>query len=199
MPIRSKLIAVLAVTLLGFFPDVAQARDFLVVSVADQKMALLKGNTLEAIYVISTSKYGVGDSVGSYKTPLGKFQIYRKIGGNKPPGAVFKSRQWTGEIVRPNAPDRDPIVTRILWLKGLESQNRRALDRGIYIHGTPQESALGTAASYGCIRMRSADIIRVFNQVDENTGILITRDSLVSAVAKCGGVAEEEDDSYASR
>jgi hypothetical protein len=92
-------------------------------------------------------------------------EVAKKIGAGAPLGAVFKSRRRTGEILRPDAPGRDPIVTRIIWLKGLEHQNRNAFDRFIYIHGTPEERNLGHPASFGCIRMRSSDVKEVFDIV----------------------------------
>ena len=95
----------------------------------------------------------------------GNLEIARKIGGGAPSGAVFKDRLPTGEIVPPDAPGRDPIVTRILWLRGREPQNARAYSRYIYIHGTPEEQNIGTPASYGCIRMRSSDIIQLYDIV----------------------------------
>src|SRR5690349_10244625 len=107
------------------------------VSVADQKMAVYRRGQEIARYDVSTSKFGLGDNPGSNGTPLGKLEVAKKIGQGAPVGMKFKSRKPTGEIVPINAPGRDPIVTRILWLKGLEPQNRRAYGRTIYIHGTP--------------------------------------------------------------
>ena len=98
----------------------------------------------------------------------------KKIGDGAPQGAVFHSRRPTGEILQPNAPGRDPIVTRILWLDGLESHNSNAFSRCIYIHGTPQESLLGTPASYGCIRMRSFDVAKVYDLVGTGARVEIT-------------------------
>jgi lipoprotein-anchoring transpeptidase ErfK/SrfK len=154
----------------------------IVISTRDQKMALLDKNNLMAIYPVSTSKFGLGDSPGSRFTPLGQLQIAEKIGGNAPPGAVFKDRRRTGEIVQPNSPGRDPIVTRILWLRGLEAQNGRAFSRDIYIHGTPEESKIGTPASYGCIRMRSGDVIHLFDIVGVGAAVTIVDAPLTSAV-----------------
>ncbi|HEX3445022.1 MAG TPA: L,D-transpeptidase, partial [Chthoniobacterales bacterium] len=93
-----------------------------VVSVADQAMDVYAKNRLIGHYLVSTSKFGMGDSPGTYRTPLGELEIARKIGAGAPVGAVFKDRRPTGEVLVPDAPGRDPIVTRILWLKGLESQ-----------------------------------------------------------------------------
>jgi hypothetical protein len=110
--------------------------------------------------------------------------IASKIGANAPLGAVFKSRSMTGEILPPNAPGRDPIVTRILWLRGLEKQNARAYARSIYIHGTPEEKLIGRPASYGCIRMRSRDVAQLFSSVSVGTRIEVANVGLGSAVAK---------------
>jgi lipoprotein-anchoring transpeptidase ErfK/SrfK len=136
-----------------------------VISVPDQQMVVFQNGVEAARYPVSTSRYGVGDSSGSYATPLGSLEIAEKIGQNMPPGTVFKGRRPTGEILTPNAPGRDPIVTRILWLRGLETGNRNAYDRAIYIHGTPVERLIGRPASYGCVRMRSRDIVQLFNMV----------------------------------
>jgi L,D-transpeptidase catalytic domain len=133
-----------------------------VVSVSDQAMDVYARDRLIARYLVSTSKFGIGDSRGTYRTPLGHLEIAKKIGAGAPIGAVFKNRKPTGEVLVPDAPGRDPIVTRILWLKGLEGQNADAFDRYIYIHGTPEERNIGRPASFGCIRMRSHDIVRLF-------------------------------------
>ncbi len=136
-----------------------------VISVADQAMDVYARNQVIGHYLVSTSKFGIGDSRGTYRTPLGRLEIAKKIGADAPAGAVFKNRKRTGEVLVPDAPGRDPIVTRILWLKGLEPQNEDAFARYIYIHGTPEERNIGKPASFGCIRMRSEDIIRLFATV----------------------------------
>lgn len=137
----------------------------IVVSIPDQKMILYKDSHPVGEYAVSTSKFGISDKPGSYATPLGHLEVEKKIGANVPPGGVLKSRRYTGEILRPNAPGRDPIVTRILWLKGLDASNKNAFRRCIYIHGTTEEQKLGRPASYGCVRMRSVDVIQVFDTV----------------------------------
>jgi lipoprotein-anchoring transpeptidase ErfK/SrfK len=157
-------------------------RHRIVVSTRDQKLALLDRNTVTAIYPVSTSKFGLGDWPGSRFTPLGQMQIAEKIGVNAPPGAVFKDRRRTGEILQPNAPGRDPIVTRILWLRGLEAQNANAFARDIYIHGTPEEWKIGTRASYGCVRMRSGDIVQLFDTVGIGAAVTIVDQPLATAV-----------------
>lgn len=135
------------------------------VSVPHQKMIVFKQGVQVATYDCSTSKFGLGDTPGSNRTPLGRMKIAQKVGGGQPSGMKFKSRRPTGEIVRPDSPGRDPIVSRILWLKGLEARNARAFGRTIYIHGTAEERTIGTPSSYGCIRMRSRDVIALYNQV----------------------------------
>src|SRR5438552_11919796 len=126
----------------------------IVISTREQKLALLDRSNLLAIYPVSTSRFGLGDWPGSSCTPLGKLEIAEKIGDNAPPGAVFKDRRRTGEIVAPDSPGRDPIVTRIIWLRGPEAQNANAFARDIYIHGTPEDRYIGLRVSYGSTRMR---------------------------------------------
>ena len=137
----------------------------ILVSVADQALELRRNEHVIGRYPVSTSKFGVGDHPGYGGTPLGRLEIARKIGDGARLGAVFKDRRPTGEVLKPDAPGRDPIVTRILWLKGLEPENRNAFDRYIYIHGTAEERNVGKPVSYGCIRMKSRDVLRVYNTV----------------------------------
>lgn len=157
-------------------------RHQIVISARDQKLALLDRGNVMAIYPVSTSKFGLGDWQRSSYTPLGKLEIAKKIGDNAPPGAVFKDRRRTGEIVLPDSPGRDPIVTRILWLRGLEPQNANAFSRYIYIHGTPEERFTGMPASYGCIRMRSNDIISLYENVGVGAEVTIVDKPLADAV-----------------
>jgi hypothetical protein len=154
----------------------------IVISTHEQKLALLERGNVMAIYRVSTSKFGLGDWRGSRFTPLGQLQIAEKIGGNAPPGAVFRDRRRTGEIIQANSPGRDPIVTRILWLRGLEAQNANAFGRDIYIHGTPEEWKIGSPASYGCIRMRSSDIIQLYDIVGVGAAVRIVNAPLATAV-----------------
>jgi len=154
----------------------------IVISTRDQKLAVLDRGNLLVTYPVSTSKFGLGDRRGSRFTPLGQLQIAEKIGDNAPPGTVFKDRRRTGETVVANSPGRDPIVTRILWLRGLESQNANAFARDIYIHGTPEEWRIGSPASYGCIRMRSNDIVQLYNIVGIGAAVTIVNTPLISAV-----------------
>jgi hypothetical protein len=160
------------------------AEPSLVVSVPEQTLALVEGGVVREKFAVSTSKFGLGDNPNSYATPLGSLQIASKIGGNAPLGTVFKSRRPTGEILAPNAPGRDPIVTRILWLRGLERTNAQAYSRGIYIHGTPVEKLIGRPVSYGCIRMRSKDVARLYSMVPVGTRIEITNSNLRGGIAQ---------------
>jgi len=160
--------------LLLFAGCAGDTRHKMIISAADQKMVLLCDGRPVAEYPVSTSKFGLGDRPGSYATPLGALRVQKKIGAGAPAGAVFKCRRPTGEIIHVDAPGRDPIVTRILWLEGTESKNRHAFARCIYIHGTPEERNIGCPVSYGCIRMRSADIIELFDTVGVGARVVIT-------------------------
>jgi len=151
----------------------APASEEVIISVADQRLVLLHDGGVVTKYRVSTSRFGVGDSFYSYKTPAGKLRVCEKIGNSLDPGTVIKNRSATGEVIRVNAPGRDPIVTRILWLEGLESQNHNAKSRGIYIHGTPEERNIGEPKSWGCIRMRSTDVMELFEQVPVGTEVTI--------------------------
>ena len=114
----------------------------------------------------------------SNATPLGAHRVKRKFGSGAPAGTVFKGRRPTGEVIPVDAPGRDPIVTRILWLEGSEFKNRHSFSRCIYIHGTPEERNVGIPASYGCIRMRSADIVELFGYVGTGARVVITQNPL---------------------
>jgi len=166
----------------------------IVVSVRDQKLALLDQGKLLATYPVSTSKFCIGDRPGCYGTPLGRLEIAQKIGDGAPLGAVFKDRRRTGEVVAVNAPGRDPIVTRIIWLRGLERQNANAFRRDIYIHGTPEERNIGRPASYGCIRMRSRDIVNLFDVVGLGAEVTIVDVPLTSALPSAASLAFQSAD-----
>ncbi len=150
----------------------------IIISVKDQKLMVVEEGKRVAIYPVSTSKFGLGDRWGSMATPLGWLQVAEKIGDHAPTGAVFHKRRFTGEILKPNAPGRDPIVTRIIWLRGLESTNANAFNRCIYIHGTAEEKSIGKPASYGCVRMSSKDVTEVYAELPIGSVIHIIPDSL---------------------
>lgn len=147
---------------------------FVRISIPDQKMIVTKQGVEVAHYDVSTSKFGVGTRPGSFATPLGKMEIAKKVGGTAPPGMKFHCQRATGEIVKPNSPGRDPIVSRILCLRGLEQKNRNTMKRSIYIHGTAEEWRIGTPASYGCIRMRSKDVIDLFARLGVGAQVEVT-------------------------
>ena len=153
----------------------------LIISVHDQKLMLLRNGSKVAVYPVSTSMFGLGDSWGRMTTPLGYLAVEKKIGDNVPVGAVFHNRKLTGEILKPDTPGRDPITTRIIWLRGLEAQNAHAFQRCIYIHGTPEEKKIGRPASYGCIRMKAKDVADLYNQVPVGAMVQIIPDRLPNA------------------
>ena len=159
---------------LGVFAATAFAAGEIVVSVAEQKLYVMENGERRASFPVSTSKFGIGSTSRSYRTPLGGLVVSEKVGAGAPIGAVFKGLQPTGEVLRPNAPGRDPIVTRVICLDGIEKQNRNAASRRIYIHGTPEERKIGRPASYGCIRMKSRDVARLFDRVNIGTHVTIS-------------------------
>src|SRR3954469_15614185 len=149
-----------------------------ITSVRDQKLVLMRNGSKVATYPISTSMFGLGDAWGRMTTPLGYLAVEKKIGDNVPVGAVFHKRRLTGEVLQPNAPGRDPITTRIIWLRGLETQNAHAFNRCIYIHGTNEERYVGRPASFGCIRMKAKDVAALYNRLPLGAVVQIVNDRL---------------------
>ncbi|NOU39868.1 MAG: L,D-transpeptidase [Methylotenera sp.] len=153
------------------------------ISISHQTLTLFDNfGSVKAQYSISTAANGIGCEKNSGCTPLGEHIIRAKIGANTPVNAVFVGRRATGEICTPalmaEFPNRDWILTRILWLSGTEVGKNRlgnvdTMQRYIYIHGTPDDVALGQAASHGCIRMRNADVMALFDLVDVGTPVVI--------------------------
>ena len=172
--------ASLVLVLLALLAPVARTESpsRIIISVRDQKLMLVENGVKRATYPVSTSKFGLGDDWGRMTTPLGFLQVAEKIGDHAPVGAVFHNRRFTGEIIKPNAPGRDPVITRIMWLRGLQASNAHAFRRCIYIHGTPQEKLIGRPASYGCIRMKSQDIANLYGQVPLGALVEILPDKL---------------------
>ena len=148
------------------------ARTKIDVSVRDQRLILTRDGEELRSYPISTSRFGIGTEEGSLKTPLGRFRIAEKIGDGAAPETIFKARVALGPD-DPLPDTEDFITSRILWLDGLEEENANTRDRFIYIHGTKHEDEIGTPASHGCIRMRNADVIELFELVDETTQVVI--------------------------
>jgi lipoprotein-anchoring transpeptidase ErfK/SrfK len=145
----------------------------ILVSIAAQRLDLISQNgELLGSWPISTSKFGIGSEKGSFRTPVGRFRICEMIGDGAPPWAIFKSRIPTGAIASPGGDD-DLILSRILWLEGCDPGNTNTRDRYIYIHGTNQESLIGTPASHGCIRLCNRDIIELFERILPNTPVEI--------------------------
>jgi len=144
----------------------------IVVNIAAQRLVLRRG--VEELFAapVSTSRFGLGCEEGSWKTPPGRFRVCEKIGEGMPLWAVFKGRKWTGELGDPEA-DEDQILTRILWLEGLEPHNANTRERFIYLHGTNAEHLVGCPASIGCVRLRNADMARLFDLVPEGVAVEI--------------------------
>lgn len=148
------------------------------ISLAQQQLAAYRGRDVLAHFSVSTSRYGAGEAKGSERTPRGRHIIRAKIGRGAPLGAVFRGRRPTGEIYSATLaraePMRDWILTRILWLSGLEPGRNRlgdvdSMQRYIYIHGTPDTEPMGVPNSHGCIRMRNADVVWLFDLVPPGT------------------------------
>ena len=159
----------------------------LLISVARQLLTVFDdaGKTLRE-YPISTAKAGVGEISGSYQTPRGRHQIRAKIGSGQPENTVFVRRRPTGEIWTPELleqfPGRDWILTRILWLSGCEPGRNRlgcvdTMRRYVYIHGSPETAEMGIPGSHGCVRMRNADIVELFDLVPCYSCLLYTSPS----------------------
>lgn len=152
------------------------------VSLEDQRLELLDDGTVLKAYRVSTAANGAGESINSFQTPRGKHVVRAKIGDGQPEGAVFRARRSTGEIYSPELarehPDRDWVLTRILWLSGTEVGRNRlgsvdSMRRHIYIHGTPYSDKLGEPASLGCVRMGNDDVVELFDLVPLGTVVEI--------------------------
>ncbi|HEY5743354.1 MAG TPA: L,D-transpeptidase [Terrimicrobiaceae bacterium] len=137
-----------------------------------QVLEVLRDGQIYKSFPISTSKFGLGSEEGSNQTPLGRFTVSEKIGAGATLGAVFKSRFPTGEIAAQGG-DEDLVLTRILWLAGLDPHNANTKQRYIYIHGTNQEDLLGLPASHGCIRMSNTAIAECYESISEGTEVEI--------------------------
>lgn len=142
------------------------------ISIRDQLLTVKEGETPVRSYPVSTSRFGLGTEEGSLKTPLGRFRVAEKIGGDMPAGTIFQSRVPL-KPDDPLPPTEDVVMSRILWLDGLDEHNANTRHRFIYIHGTKHEGKIGSAASCGCIRMRNADVVELFDLVDHDTPVII--------------------------
>jgi lipoprotein-anchoring transpeptidase ErfK/SrfK len=156
----------------------------LVVSVADQRLALVSEGRVLRQFVISTSSSGVSEAPNSNGTPRGRHAIAEKIGACAPIGMVFESRMPTGKIVAPYSAGGSGMITRILRLRGLEERNQSTFDRLIYLNGTPAEDRLGSTATGGNVRLRSADIVFLFDLLPVDTRVDIFEEKLDVAMTK---------------
>lgn len=153
----------------------------IVVNIKEQKLQYRVNDIIEREYSISTAKNGAGEKYGSECTPRGRHIIRAKIGAGEKLNSIFIGRRFTGEIftesLRQEFPERDWILTRILWLSGLESGINRlgnvdTMRRYIYIHGCPDNDVMGQASSHGCIKMRNTELVELFDKVE--VGELVT-------------------------
>lgn len=154
----------------------------ILVNIADQTLTLLEGEAVLRRYSVSTARKGVGELLGSECTPRGEHVVRAKIGAGQPLNSVFVGRRPTGEIYTPDLgrlyPDRDWILTRILWLSGCEPGRNRlgkvdTMRRYIYIHGTPDSVPMGLPGSRGCIRMRNNELMELFELVEPGTPVTV--------------------------
>ncbi len=148
------------------------ARTKIDISIGDQRLTLTRDGEVLRSYLVSSSRFGIGTEEGSMKTPLGNFCIAEKIGHGVAPGTIFKARVALGPD-DPLPETEDLITSRILWLDGMDEENANTRERFIYIHGTKHEDKIGMPASHGCIRMRTDDVIELFELVDETTQVVI--------------------------
>jgi L,D-transpeptidase catalytic domain len=138
----------------------------------EQSLQVLHDERVIHQFPISTSRFGLGQAPGSFQTPLGRFRIYQKIGGDQPLHTVFRERV---PATTPSdwAKESDLITSRIIWLDGLEPHNENTRERFIYIHGTNEEHLIGQPASHGCVRMLNEDVVRLFELVETGTEVEI--------------------------
>lgn len=162
------------------YPDHAVDGDLLYISVHRQTLFHVRNGALLTEYPIATATNGLGAEQDSYRTPTGLHRITEKVGDGVPPLGILKDRTFTGELADPDfaGVDKDWITSRILWLSGLEPGTNQggavdSHDRYIYIHGTANERSVGTPSSKGCIRMRNADVIALYDQVPVNALVVV--------------------------
>ena len=157
-------------------------RRWIRIGIANQVLEVFEGTRIVTTYPVSTATKGVGEQIGSEQTPRGAHEVRELIGHGAPPGTVFVGRQSNGEIYRSEMraiyPDRDWILSRVIWLAGLEDGRNLGgsvdtFARYIYIHGTPDDEPMSEARSHGCIRMRNDDLIALFDSIEVGTLVRI--------------------------
>lgn len=144
----------------------------ILIDINRQTLDLHHAGQLIATYQVSSSRFGLGSEEGSFRTPLGRFRVCEKFGDGSPPWMIFKGRLPTGKIAIPGG-EHDHVLTRILWLEGLDEANRNTKDRYIYIHGTNQEDLIGSPASHGCIRLKNLEMIDLYDRIEIGTEVHI--------------------------
>lgn len=174
------------------FFRVVHLKQLIIVSIAQQRLQLREDDRVVMDVAIATAKNGPGEMAGSECTPRGWHQVRAKMGDAAAPGAVFVGRRPTGEVFSPSLreqfPNRDWILTRILWLSGLERGKNRlgtfdTMRRYIYIHGCPDDDEMGVPSSHGCVKMRNHDVIALYDQVRPGTRVWITESSIPAKVS----------------
>lgn len=163
--------------------------DLLLISIADQALYAFAQGELQVRLAVSTALNGVGERNGSGCTPRGEHRVRARIGAGLPLAAVLRGRRWTGEVWSPalhaQFPERDWILTRILWLSGCEPGVNRlgevdSFRRYIYLHGTPDSEPMGVPRSHGCVRLRNQDMLALFEQVPVGCAVNIVEASCPS-------------------
>jgi len=147
-------------------------RQLLIVEVSQQRADLITDGAVTHSWEVSTSRFGLGTEEGSFRTPIGRFRIFEKIGDASPLWSIFKSRVPTGDLASPGG-EEDLVLTRILWLEGLDPENANTRGRYIYFHGTNREDLIGTPASHGCIRLRNDEMVELFDLVETGLSVEI--------------------------
>jgi len=147
-------------------------------SIKDQTLSLYENSeTPSRVFPISSAKNGTGSQEGSFRTPLGRFRIAHKYGKKAPLGTIFRSRKpvgiWPTQIPSNLSKDDDLVLSRILWLEGIDPHNLNTKQRYIYLHGTNHEDQIGTPCSAGCLRLNNSDIIELFDLIAVGTALTI--------------------------
>lgn len=163
----------------GTFNGVEVGSKSIFISIAKQKLYLLVNGAVTKEYPISSAKAGVGTEPNSNKTPSGLHRVKERIGAKAKIGEIIKGGTPTGKITKIFTDKTDVasdyITTRVMWLDGVEPENKNTHERYVYIHGTPEEGLVGTPHSHGCIRMKNADVLDLFNQTPSGTYVYIDK------------------------
>jgi len=161
--------------------ETQKVKQYLIISIVDQKLDLFEDGNISCSYDISTSKYGIGNAQNSNMTPLGMHRIVEKIGDGVPAGGIFSGRKYSSKLYSDQENENENLITsRIIILEGLEPGFNKgsgidSLKRGIWMHGTNEEDKIGSAASHGCIRMRNKEIIDLYDKIEVGAMVEIVK------------------------